>query len=225
MEEKAKKMEKTERAERTERTEKTEKMEKTDKSEKALLEKELDKDTYLISEASKLVEVESHVLRYWEEELKLPIRRNELGHRYYTKEDVQQFREIKKLKEQGLQLKAIRTVLSEDRMQIIVPPQAMSFQENEGQIEKQDKSIRLQALLHELISQAVRENNRQLVEEVKETMLKELDYQFRLQEEQVEAREGERVKREEEHYKKLDELLRQYSGKKRGFFRKKGKVK
>ena len=31
---------------------------------------------YLISDAAKLVEVESHVLRYWEEELEIPIKRN-----------------------------------------------------------------------------------------------------------------------------------------------------
>ena len=42
----------------------------------------------LISDAAKQVKVESHVLRYWEEELHLPIKRNELGHRYYTKEEM-----------------------------------------------------------------------------------------------------------------------------------------
>ena len=36
---------------------------------------------YLISEAAKKVDVETHVLRYWEEELELPIKRNELWHR------------------------------------------------------------------------------------------------------------------------------------------------
>ena len=65
----------------------------------------------LISEAAKQVQVETHVLRYWEEELHLPIKRNDMGHRYYTMEDVAQFKEIKVLKEQGLQLKAIRTIL------------------------------------------------------------------------------------------------------------------
>ena len=62
----------------------------------------------LISDAAKQVKVESHVLRYWEEELHLPIKRNELGHRYYTKEDVERFKEIKSMKERGLQLKAIK---------------------------------------------------------------------------------------------------------------------
>ena len=34
---------------------------------------------YMISEAAKHVGVESHVLRYWEEELDLPIGRTEMG--------------------------------------------------------------------------------------------------------------------------------------------------
>ena len=37
-------------------------------------------DYLFISDAAKEVKVESHVLRYWEEELHLPIKRNELGH-------------------------------------------------------------------------------------------------------------------------------------------------
>ena len=39
---------------------------------------------YLISDAAKKVDVESHVLRYWEDELEVQIPRNEMGHRYYT---------------------------------------------------------------------------------------------------------------------------------------------
>ena len=68
-------------------------------------------EKYLISDAAKLVRVESHVLRYWEEELGLPIQRNELGHRFYTQEDVERFRKIKNLKERGLQLRAIKMIL------------------------------------------------------------------------------------------------------------------
>ena len=36
---------------------------------------------YTISEAAKVMEVEPHVLRYWEEELGLDISRNSMGHR------------------------------------------------------------------------------------------------------------------------------------------------
>lgn len=71
------------------------------------------KEKYLINEAAKEVHVESHVLRYWEEELALPIKRNEQGHRIYMQEDIDRFIVIKELKDQGLQLKAVRTVLDQ----------------------------------------------------------------------------------------------------------------
>ena len=66
---------------------------------------------YLISDASKKVDVEAHVLRYWEEELKLDIPRNEMGHRYYTEVHIRLFRQVKALKEKGYQLKAIKSAL------------------------------------------------------------------------------------------------------------------
>ena len=66
---------------------------------------------YMISDAANMMQVESHVLRYWEEELELDVPRNEMGHRYYTEENMQQFRQIKKWKEEGYQLKAIKMML------------------------------------------------------------------------------------------------------------------
>ena len=68
----------------------------------------MEKVRYMISDAANIVHVESHVLRYWEDELELNIPRNEMGHRYYTKENIAEFQRIKELKEQGYQLKAIR---------------------------------------------------------------------------------------------------------------------
>ena len=72
--------------------------------------------TYLISDAAKQVQVETHVLRYWEDELGLPIKRNKLGHRYYTKDDVEFFKEVKKMKDTGLQLKAIRMYMKDGKI-------------------------------------------------------------------------------------------------------------
>ena len=65
----------------------------------------MEETRYMISDAAKKVEVEAHVLRYWEEELELPIARNEMGHRYYTEENIRIFQSIKELKERGFQLK------------------------------------------------------------------------------------------------------------------------
>lgn len=71
----------------------------------------MEKVRYMISDAATMAGVESHVLRYWEDELELTIPRNEMGHRYYTRENIQEFQKIKELKEQGYQLKAIRMIL------------------------------------------------------------------------------------------------------------------
>ena len=170
---------------------------------------------YLISDAAKQVQVESHVLRYWEEELQLPIKRNELGHRFYTEEDIKQFKEIRDLKERGLQLRAIRTLLNKQ-------PESMErhvVMVNKGEFvplqeeSREAKNYRLQKLLQNMIAEAVRSNNRELCDEMKESILKELDYQFRLQEEKEDEREAERVKRQEQHYREFDELLRMRSRK------------
>lgn len=67
---------------------------------------------YQISEASRLLAVEAHVLRYWEEELGMIIPRNEMGHRYYTEEHLRIFSQVKDMKERGYQLRAIRAILS-----------------------------------------------------------------------------------------------------------------
>ena len=68
---------------------------------------------FMISEAAKQVDVESHVLRYWEEELGLKIGRTEMGHRYYTNDDIQLFRCIKKLKDEGMLLRELKPLIPE----------------------------------------------------------------------------------------------------------------
>lgn len=212
-------------------------------------------DIKLISDAAKEVNVENHVLRYWEEELRLPIKRNELGHRYYTREDVECFKQIKSMKERGLQLKAIKMYLLNGKIEGVmeektesdtddmkeemperngremnlqeenarqelektIPPMAIDIVgspagRNEIAVEdKEDKSRRLQWLLQQLIRETLRENNHELCKEIKESVVKELDYQFRVQEEREDERERRQVQRGEEYYKKMDQLLRNKS--------------
>ena len=210
--------------------------------------------TYLlISDAAKEVKVESHVLRYWEEELRLPIKRNELGHRYYTQEDVERFRQIKAMKERGLQLKAIKMILKDGRLDVlpqesvgekmgaessgersVVPDMeteegmaidVVSVREAGKQFHepverktpeisaetREEKARRLQWLLQQLIRETLRENNEELCRNMKESIIKELDYQFRNQEEREEERDRQARQRSEEYYQKMDELLRKKS--------------
>lgn len=85
---------------------------------------------YMISDASKKVEVEAHVLRYWEEELDLTILRNELGHRYYREEDIALLTSIRKLKEKGFQLKAIRLLLPDiQKVEALEPEQLYNLRD------------------------------------------------------------------------------------------------
>jgi len=58
----------------------------------------LDKLFYRIGEASKIVGVQSHVLRYWETEFPfLKPRKNKSGHRVYVKRDIESLLNIKRL--------------------------------------------------------------------------------------------------------------------------------
>ena len=162
----------------------------------------MDKQRYMISDAAALVNVESHVLRYWEEELELTVPRNEMGHRYYTKENIEQFMKIKEWKEQGYQLKAIKLLIHnggrDDAPELLAAKQTLST-------EVEDNTRRMEQFQHmmaQIVRGAIAENNHALGKEVSELVrdyvLKEMNYLMR---EQDEA--------EEERYKKLDELIRQ----------------
>ncbi len=178
--------------------------------------------TYLISDAAKQVQVETHVLRYWEEELGLPIKRNKLGHRYYTEGDVDFFKEVKKMKDTGLQLKAIRMYMKDGK----IIPESVAVKETEiipihteivkqETDEREEKSLRLQYLLKQFIKEAVQDSNKEMYDQMRDTILKELDYQFRTQEEREDKREENRIEREDKHFRQLDELLRKKNRRRR----------
>lgn len=182
----------------------------------------MEKSRYIISDAANIVNVESHVLRYWEEELDLQIPRNEMGHRYYTEENIAQFLKIKEWKEQGYQLKAIRMLIHNG--------DANYQEEREGKGEREFHMVKsnhsypetdtktlpemhnnsasntvkleqFQTMMMTIVKRAVEENNQALGKEVGvqvgEHVLKEMNYLMR---EQDEA--------EEERFRKLDEAIR-----------------
>ena len=102
---------------------------------------------YTVAETVKLTGVKSYVLRYWEDELSLPIRRNELGHRCYTQDDIQLFLNIKELKNRGLQLRAIHDLLpklmKKDGTEVIMPEEKGKIHLLESEtIEKEEDKIR-----------------------------------------------------------------------------------
>lgn len=68
---------------------------------------------YTIAEIAKKVDVEPHLLRYWEEELALDIPRNERGLRYYRRQELMLFRSIQNLRTKGFRMSAIKMVLQD----------------------------------------------------------------------------------------------------------------
>lgn len=64
-----------------------------------------------ISEAARQLHVETHVLRYWEDELDIPVPRNEMGHRLYGAHEMKLFHTVRELKQYGFQLRAIKWLL------------------------------------------------------------------------------------------------------------------
>ena len=209
----------------------------------------MEKVRYMISDAANLVHVESHVLRYWEEELELAIPRNEMGHRYYTRENIQEFQKIKELKEKGYQLKAIRMILHNEGTDM--DPVSM---------QKEEPTYTLQSMEQPSVSQAMHPgvqkvmkpsaSERQMnvdkrygatspeerMEQFRELMCEIVGHAIALNNEelsQVIGQEvGERVLKEmnylareqdeaqEERYKKLDAAIRSSMRKKKPLFEK-----
>ncbi|MCI5741884.1 MAG: helix-turn-helix domain-containing protein [Lachnospiraceae bacterium] len=189
----------------------------------------MEKERYIISDAAQMIHVESHVLRYWEEELDLKVPRNELGHRYYTKENMEQFQKIKDLKEKGYQLKAIKMLIHGEapldipneeeknvKKEVANVPQKMNTGIKVSQLGPEEKMEQFQRLMTGIVKQAIEENNQALGisvgEQVGEQVLKEMNYLMREQEELA-----------EEHYRKLDEAIRQHYKSKKIFGKSKEK--
>lgn len=182
---------------------------------------------YLISDASKKVDVESHVLRYWEDELELKIPRNEMGHRYYTEFHIRLFQQIKELKEKGYQLKAIKSALEKmleegkdelsDEMLVqgaaalresAICRDGQSLQVVEeggapGPLTAEEKMEQFQEIMNHIIGRALEHNNEQLSQDisslVNDRVAKELEYLMRVGDEKA-----------EERFKRLDETIREY---------------
>lgn len=201
----------------------------------------MDKMRYTISEAGKLVGIESHVLRYWEDELQLEIPRNGKGHRYYTELHIRLFRKIKELKDKGYQLKAIEHVLKKmlEGDETVNPDEvleqtAVDILKEEGAREEMEAETKLdvveneqsdvvvinpekmaqfQKLMNHIIGNAIG----QAMSRNREQMSEEIGRQVTdhmVQELEYMMRIND--EREEERFKMLDETLRAYQKENKG---------
>lgn len=187
---------------------------------------------FMISEAAKQVHVESHVLRYWEEELELVIGRTEMGHRYYTEDDIQLFCCIKKLKDAGMLLKDLKPLIpelkstklklqktealkkaalkKETSTATVSAPAAVPAAAavptlaaiSEAEVVPVTQLEQVRSLIGDVLTEVVVSNNEELKKDISKSVttdvIREMDFLFQAKERQ-----------EEEHFRKLDTLIRQ----------------
>ena len=190
----------------------------------------MDEVHYLISDASKKVDVEAHVLRYWEEELELDIPRNEMGHRYYTDLHIRLFKQVKNLKEKGYQLKAIKHALnqvlkkdgkaqgelSDEILERDMKAALREFKEEDGGtslstvkgdtgsvVAIEEKMEQFQQIMNLIIGRALEVNNEKLSQDISSLVNDKMgkELEFLLQASD---------QKEEERFRQLDETLRAY---------------
>jgi len=75
---------------------------------------EILKDRYTITELSKRLGVTDHTLRYYEKEFNIQIPKDSRGRRYYTPETANLMFQIKSMRNDGLEIKAIRKILQSE---------------------------------------------------------------------------------------------------------------
>ncbi len=167
-----------------------------------------------IKEAAIQLKVEPHVLRYWEDELGLEIKRNNMGHRYYTEQDIRMFREIQKLKQNGLSLKDIKAGIDKRRKDEPAKGEVESKPVNETADRSDDNSrdkdikvvdfklVQVQAAMNKIVANALRENKDIITTSIKSEITADVMRQF-------DAVMREKEEKEEARFRKLDEVLRQ----------------
>lgn len=86
------------------------------------------KDKYTITELSNRLNVTDHALRYYEKEFHLQIPKDDRGRRFYTPELANVMYQIKTMRDQGLEIKAIRKILQDENV-IKEPPPVVTGEE------------------------------------------------------------------------------------------------
>ena len=173
---------------------------------------------YLIKEAAKMVDVEPHVLRYWEEELDMRIKRNDMGHRYYDEQDIRILKKIKELKDRGIQLKAIHELVQKmyDILENGVPVETASKEvetdftselvntvtqitEEPGEDQERIvdfKLVQFQSMMTKIVGNSIKEN----IKPISQAVTAEATEQIAKQEQDERA---------EERYQRLDTVIRE----------------
>lgn len=178
----------------------------------------MNEKTFTVKDVSEILDIESYVLRYYEKELNLNINRNNQGHRIYGEADIEQFRRIKELREQGLQLKAIEGLLpqlDEVSVESLVQMGATSHKIVRERNTKESIDIadiddikvkQFSIMMKEMLKQALNEYNGDTKEQIKQELTEKVNIMVNKKLTELEVAQKEK---DETYYKKIDETMRE----------------
>ncbi len=180
----------------------------------------LKEDFLTVKDVADMLDTEAYVLRFYEKELNLDIKRNAKGHRIYTMEDVELFKQVQEMREQGLQLKAIENIVHDSTEEVKETyEQLTSVQLTPINRSKNRESNNLQ--LADATSEQVKQFSMMMKDMFKEALVeykeitqnevhKEIEKKVEdAVDERIEALEAKQKVKDEEYYKKLDETMRE----------------
>lgn len=178
-----------------------------------------DKDFFTVKDVAEMLDTEAYVLRFYEKELNLSIRRNSKGHRVYTLEDVEMFRQIQDMREQGLQLKAIEGIVHDSTGEVKetyeqltstgltpAPSKKNDIMGIDISDSEDDKVKQFFSMMKEMYKQAMLEYSDEFRHQVKDEIKQEVE---ECVEEKISKLEELQNAKNEEYYKKLDEAMRE----------------
>lgn len=80
------------------------------------------RDKYTITELSESLKITDHALRYYEKEFNIKIPKDERGRRFYSAEHANIMYQIKSMRDQGLEIKAIKKIFQSEAIINETPP-------------------------------------------------------------------------------------------------------
>ncbi|WP_010166838.1 helix-turn-helix domain-containing protein [Candidatus Epulonipiscium viviparus] len=204
----------------------------------------MEKKFFTIKEASMALGMEPYVLRYYEKELNLNIFRNSQKHRIFTQDNLNVIEEIKKLRNAGIELRAIKIkigegvcnsvsdleelgVLDMGKGVAVVESQRVSSIQNDSIDELENKKHAFLQLIQQTIESSLITSQQiakarikdeimaELSEELQEDIQKNVITYVDAQMQEIKQEQSVKNDKDENYYKRVDETIREMQNLKR----------
>lgn len=102
------------------------------------------KDRYTITELSQSLSITDHALRYYEKEFNMHVPKDKRGRRYYTPDLANIMYQIKNMRDEGLEIKAIKKILKPEIELIAQQSEEIKDTNSIALIDEKNNSLEIQ---------------------------------------------------------------------------------